>query len=110
MDNTSNNMVIVIAVLVFFIFAVALSVLVLVFARHWLKAAFGGAPVSFPRIVGLRLRGAPVAMIIEAHVRLRRAGVSVTVDDLEQTYRLRGSRIRVAEDLMRETRDRLQLR
>ncbi|MFN4259785.1 MAG: flotillin-like FloA family protein [Gemmataceae bacterium] len=58
---------------------------VLVF-RSWLVGLLSGAPVRVLDIVGMRLRGNPPRLIVEAYATLRHRGVQVTVAQVESAY------------------------
>ncbi len=69
------SMVMFIAVVVVFIFVLLV--------RKWLRAVLHGVPVSFIRIVAMRLRGNPPVLLIDAYIALKRAGIAGTIGDVE---------------------------
>jgi uncharacterized protein YqfA (UPF0365 family) len=69
-------------------------------ARPWMKAAARGAPVSFFSIVGMRLRGNPVSLILDAYIALKRAGVEASIAGVEGVYMDNKTRIRTHDDLV----------
>ncbi len=58
-------------VIVFFIF--------LYFGQIWIRAYFSNARVSFGNLIGMNLRKIPPALIVEAFIRVRKAGL----DDID---------------------------
>ena len=90
-----------------FVFLPMFAFLVLVVAfvfvpvlRPWLRALFHGAPVSILHIVGMRLRGNPPRLLIDAYIALRRADLEVTIGDVENAYIDGRNRILTSDDLV----------
>lgn len=81
------------------VFAVAFSFALLIL-RPWVKATLAGAPVSIFHIIGMRLRGTPPGLIIDALVQLRMRGTETTVREVETQYLAHQQRIRAAFDLV----------
>ena len=54
--------------------------------RGWRHATFSGAPLPLPMILGMRLRGSPVDLIVDTHVALRKRGHDIEVQLVEKTY------------------------
>jgi uncharacterized protein YqfA (UPF0365 family) len=52
----------------------------------WLRAKIADAPVSFARLVGMRLRRVPVGMIVDSRITAVKAGLSLDTDELEAHY------------------------
>jgi uncharacterized protein YqfA (UPF0365 family) len=68
---------------------VALIAFVLVFnyVTLWLRAWTSGAPVKmFRDLLGMKLRGIPPALIVNARITAVRAGINVTTQQLETHY------------------------
>jgi uncharacterized protein YqfA (UPF0365 family) len=57
----------------------------------WLRAKIADAPVSFARLVGMRLRRVPVGMIVDSRVTAVKAGIPLDTDELEAHYLAGGS-------------------
>ncbi len=71
------------------IVAVAFLVLVLVLANFfgvWLRAKIAGSPVPFSKLIGMRLRRVPVALIVDNRITSVQAGVPLQTDALEAHY------------------------
>lgn len=75
--------------------AVVLGLILLVilfnFFGIWLRAKIADAPVSFARLVGMRLRRVPVGMIVDSRITAVKAGLPLDTDELEAHYLAGGS-------------------
>jgi uncharacterized protein YqfA (UPF0365 family) len=62
----------------------ALIVLLVVFSffNTWLKAKLNGAPVGFANLLGMRLGGVPVDLVVDARITAVKAGIEVTTDTI----------------------------
>ncbi len=69
-------------------FVVGLVILVVLFNFFgiWLRAKIADAPVSFARLVGMRLRRVPVGMIVDSRITAVKAGIPLDTDELEAHY------------------------
>lgn len=56
------------------------------FPLPWLRARFSGAPVSMMQIMGMRLRGHPSNLLIDAYIALIQAGEKISIDEVESAY------------------------
>jgi len=65
-----------------------------------LRAALNAAPVPLVRIVAMRLRGNPPTLLIDAYIALKRAGMSVTISDVENVYIDSRNRVSTSSDLV----------
>jgi uncharacterized protein YqfA (UPF0365 family) len=71
------------------VIAVIILVVVLVlfnFLGIWIRARLAGAPVSMLAMVAMRLRGVPVAQIVDARVTATKAGLDLDTDPVEAHY------------------------
>ncbi len=68
--------------LVVFVFAIILFN----FFGLWLRARISGAPLSLGRLIAMRLRGVPLAQIVDARITAVKAGLPVETDPLEAHY------------------------
>ncbi len=82
-----------------FLALIVLAVLALLM-RPWLRAALHAAPVPLPQIIGMRLRGNPPLLLIDAYISLRRAGISTTIGEVENVYIDSRNRILTSNDLV----------
>lgn len=75
--------------------AVVLGLVLLIilfnFFGIWLRAKIADAPVSFARLVGMRLRRVPVGMIVDSRITAVKAGIPLDTDELEAHYLAGGS-------------------
>lgn len=68
---------------------VVLLVLVLVLANFfgvWLRAKIADAPVSFSKLIGMRLRRVPVGLVVDSRITAVKAGLAMETDDLEAHF------------------------
>jgi len=74
-------------------FVIGLVILIILFNFFgiWLRAKIADAPVSFARLVGMRLRRVPVGMIVDSRITAVKAGLPLDTDDLEAHYLAGGS-------------------
>ncbi len=56
------------------------------FINTWLKALLAGAPVSFLTLVAMKLRGVPYGMIVDSRIMAVKAGLDLTINQLEEHY------------------------
>lgn len=68
--------------------------------RTWFMAAISGAYVSPGKLIGMKLRRIKYKVIIDAYIRSKKAGLDMTVDDLENHYMAGGNIIKVVDALI----------
>lgn len=85
---------IVIALVIFII------ALILVPFNIWFRALVSGAPVSIVRLIGMRLRKVKVAMIVDAYITGKKAGLDIDIETLETHYMAKGDVIKVVNALI----------
>jgi len=56
------------------------------FFSVWLRALLAGAPVSIFNLVAMRLRQVPYGVIVDARIRATKAGIPITIDDIEAQF------------------------
>jgi uncharacterized protein YqfA (UPF0365 family) len=71
----------------------------------WLRAFTQGMPVSAIYVLGIRLRGTPSNLLVDAYMRVRRVGVLVDIWEIEQIYLDHKSEISTTEDLLNLIRE-----
>jgi uncharacterized protein YqfA (UPF0365 family) len=71
----------------------------------WLRAFTQGMPVSAIYVLGIRLRGTPANLLVDAYMRVRRVGVLVDIWEIEQIYLDHKSAISTTEDLLNLIRE-----
>ncbi len=67
---------------------VALTILLIFFKffNLWLRARVASAPVSFPTLIAMWLRRVPNALIVDARITAKKAGIDLETDPLEAHY------------------------
>ena len=68
------------------VIGLVLLVILFNFFGIWLRAKIADAPVSFSRLVGMRLRRVPVGMIVDSRITAVKAGLPLDTDELEAHY------------------------
>ena len=89
---------------ILFIF-LAIAVLILVgiffyFLKVWIRAWMSGARVSLFNLLGMKLRRVPPTLIVDARIRLVKAGLDIDTDALEVHYLAGGNVINVVQALI----------
>jgi uncharacterized protein YqfA (UPF0365 family) len=87
--------------------AIAVAVLLLVIVvlylvplRLWIAAWSSGAHVGLVTLIGMRLRRVPPDTIVTARISVVKAGLSISIDDLEAHYLAGGNVVRVVNALI----------
>lgn len=99
MDAIDTGSVGVLAVLLLAV-AGLVFVLYVVPVPLWIAAWSSGAPVGLFTLVGMRLRRVPPATIVNARISAVKAGLDVTINDLEAHYLAGGNVVRVVNALI----------
>lgn len=73
---------------------------ILFFFKVWLKALLSGASVSMVNLIGMKLRGVPPKLIVDARIAATKAGLVITTDQIEAHYLAGGHVINVIEALI----------
>lgn len=82
---------------------VLLAVVILVFSflSVWLKALSSGAPVSMSNLIYMRyLRKLPYSLIVDARIMAVKAGIELSVNDLETHYMAGGDIIQTVQAII----------
>ncbi len=66
----------------------------------WVKSTFSGAYIPARKLVGMKLRNVDVALIVKCYINATKAGVKITISDLETHYLAGGNIERVVEALI----------
>lgn len=88
-----------IALIIFLVFFVV-AFFALVPVSLWFRALVSGAPVSMGRLVGMRLRKIRIAMIVDAYITGKKAGLDINITELETHYMAKGDVIKVINALI----------
>ncbi|HEY8391007.1 MAG TPA: flotillin-like protein FloA [Clostridia bacterium] len=66
----------------------------------WFTAAVSGAYVSAGKLIGMKVRRLRYKTIIDAYIKARKAGLDISIDDLETHYMAGGNVISVVDALI----------
>lgn len=66
----------------------------------WIRATVSGAHISAGKLVGMRIRHVDVGMLVDCYINAKKAGVTLTIDDLETHYMSGGNVKKVVEALI----------
>lgn len=66
----------------------------------WIRAMVSGAHISALRLIGMKLRHVEVGMVVDNYINAKKAGVELTIDDLETHYMAGGNVERVVDALI----------
>ena len=85
--------------------ALAIPILIILgiifyFLKIWIQALTSGARVSFFTLVAMKLRRVPPSLIVEARIRLVKAGIGLNTDPLEAHYLAGGDVIQVVNAMI----------
>ncbi len=79
---TPSNLIFIIVVVV----VVVLAAIVFSFFSVWLRAWLAGAPVGPFNLLAMKLRQVPYSTIVDARIRATKAGIKLSIDDVEAQY------------------------
>lgn len=80
--------------------ALVVAMVVLSFFSVWLRALLAGARVSFANLIAMRLRQVPYGMVVDARIAVKKAGIEISVDDLEAHFLAGGNVVPTAQALI----------
>ena len=98
---------IIIGVLV--VVGLAVTLVILSFFTTWLKALLAKAPVGFPTLLAMRLRGVPVGLIVDARVTAVKASLPLTTDQLEAHYLAEGNVVQTVQAIIAAAKANIEL-
>jgi uncharacterized protein YqfA (UPF0365 family) len=78
----------------------ALLIIVINFIGIWIRAIMSGAGVSFGSLIGMKLRRVAPSLIVDARIRLVKAGLQLNTDELEAHFLAGGDVINVVNALI----------
>jgi uncharacterized protein YqfA (UPF0365 family) len=82
------------------VICLAFLLFIIYFFRVWIKATAAKAKVSIASLIGMRLRGVPPSLIVDARIRAVKAGLDLSTDQLESLYLAGGDVINVVTALI----------
>lgn len=95
-----NINIITIASVIAGIIAIIALVVAISFVNTWLKAMLAGAPVSILTLIAMKLRGVPYGMIVDSRIMAVKAGLDLTINQLEEHYLAEGHLIPTIQALI----------
>jgi len=75
----------------------------------WLRALLSGARVSYTSLIGMTLRKVNAGMIVNSRIMAVKAGLDVSVNDLETHFLARGNVMRVVQALIAANKADIEL-
>ena len=85
------------------------TLVILSFFTTWLKALLAKAPVGFPTLLAMRLRGVPVGLIVDARVTAVKASLPLTTDQLEAHYLAEGNVVQTVQAIIAAAKANIEL-
>jgi len=79
------------------------------FLNVWIRAFMSGARVSLASLIGMKLRRIPPSLIVDARIRLVKAGLELSTDQLEAHYLAGGDVINVVNALIAADKANIEL-
>lgn len=98
---------IIIGVLV--VVGLVVTLVILSFFTTWLKALLAKAPVGFPTLLAMRLRGVPVGLIVDARVTAVKASLPLNTDQLEAHYLAEGNVVQTVQAIIAAAKANIEL-
>lgn len=82
------------------VFILLMTIIGIVPVGIWIRATVSGAHISASKLVGMRIRHVDVGMLVDCYINAKKAGVTLTIDDLETHYMSGGNVKKVVEALI----------
>ncbi len=86
------------------IFAIILILIAIAFAvlpvKLWFRALVSGVKISMARLVGMKWRGIKVREIVDAYIAAKKAGLNISIDELESHVLAKGDVTKVVNALI----------
>ena len=79
------------------------------FFNVWLKAWLSGAYVGPITLVAMRLRGVPYGLMVDARIRAVKAGIELSIDEIESQYLAGGNVIACVQALIAAQKAQIEL-
>ena len=79
------------------------------FFSVWLRAWLAGAYVGIVTLVAMRLRQVPYGLIVDARITARKAGIDITIDELEAHYLAGGNVVPTVQALIAAQKAAIEL-
>ena len=101
--------ILLIQLIIFGIIGLIMIIVALVFLSFltpWFWALIHGTPINLYNVVGIRLRRAPVDLIVDSYIELVRTDVPVSIQEVEDVYFRNKARRLDVQELARLVRER----
>ncbi|HKB92305.1 MAG TPA: flotillin-like protein FloA, partial [Opitutaceae bacterium] len=82
------------------VFVLVVAAIVFSFFSVWLRSQLAGAPIGMINLLAMKLRQVPFSMIADARVTAKKAGIEISVDDLEAHYLAGGNVVATVQSLI----------
>ncbi len=82
------------------IVVLVLFIIVLSFFNVWLRAWLSGAHVGLVTLVAMKLRGVPFSVLVEARITAVKAGIDLSIGEIETHYMAGGDVIQTVQGLI----------
>lgn len=83
--------------------------IVISFFSVWLRAWLAGAYVGFASLVAMRLRQVPYGLIVDTRITAKKAGLDITIDDLEAHFLAGGNVVQTVHALIAAQKAKIEL-
>ena len=93
--NSSNLWLLIVAVPLLIVVGITIS-----FFNVWLKAWLAGAWVGPLNLLAMKLRGVPYSIMVDARIRATKAGIKLSIDEIEAQYLAGGNVIACVQALI----------
>jgi len=91
------------------VFVIIFGGIFLHFVQIWIRAFAARAPVTIVNLVGMRLRGIPPAMVVNARIMAVKAGLEMSTDGIEAHYLAGGRAEKVVRALIAADKANIEL-
>ena len=79
---------------------ILIVMLILVPMRLWFRAIVSGAHISMAKLIGMRMRKVDTKLIVPKYITAKKAGIKITIEELETHYMAGGDIDRVVKALV----------
>ncbi len=83
--------------------------IILSFFSVWLRAWLAGAYVGIVTLVAMRLRQVPYGLVVDARITAKKAGIDITIDDIEAHFLAGGNVVPTIQALIAAQKARIEL-
>lgn len=73
------------------IFVLIFAILIIAFFMTWLRARVSGAPVGYGDLIGMKLRGVPINLIVDNRITAYQAGIEISLQELQAHFMAGGN-------------------